>query len=111
MAVLSARKPHRTAGASAVRTRLSLAARVGAALLGGYAFAWGLIATLTSGLYALGMGFHDAEFLATTLGVLAFLVAFLWAFSVHRVRTAWLVLAGGGAALAAVGSLLQAWLL
>lgn len=111
MAVLGARDPGRGTGAPGARTRLSLASRVAAALLGGYAFAWGLIATATSGLYALGMGFHDAEFLATMLGVLAFLAAFLWTFAVRRVRTAWLLLAGGGGVLAAVGSLVQASLL
>jgi hypothetical protein len=81
---------------------------VGAATLGGYGFAWGLVAAATSLLCAAGMGFHDAEFLASLLGVLAFLGAFLWAFAARRVWVVWATLAGGGALLAGVGSLLQA---
>lgn len=111
MAVLNPRGNVHAAGAARPRPGLVLAARVGAALLGGYAFAWGLIAAATSSLYAVGMGFHDAEFLATMLGVLAFLTAFLWTFAVRRVRHAWLLLAGGGGVLAAIGSLVQASLL
>ncbi|KAF1719566.1 iron uptake protein [Pseudoxanthomonas wuyuanensis] len=90
--------------------RLQLALRVSAAVLGGYGFAWGFIAAGASLTYAAGMGFHDAEFLASMLGVLAFLVAFLWAFAARRLWVVWAVLAGGGAALAAAGSLLQSLL-
>ncbi|WP_454827955.1 iron uptake protein [Pseudoxanthomonas wuyuanensis] len=90
--------------------RLQLAARMAAAVLGGYAFAWGFIATAASVMFAAGMGFHDAEFLASMLGVLAFLVVFLWAFAARRLWVVWAVLAGGGALLAAAGSLVQSWL-
>ena len=41
--------------------RLRVAARVGAAVLGGYAFTWGLIALATALLSKAGMGFHDAD--------------------------------------------------
>lgn len=88
--------------------RLQLAARVAAAVLGGYAFAWGFIAAGASLTFAAGLDFHDAEFLASTLGVLAFLVAFLWAFAARRLWVVWAVLLGGGALLAATGSLVQA---
>ncbi|TWT21309.1 iron uptake protein [Luteimonas marina] len=87
--------------------RLHLVARVTAAVLGGYAFAWGLIATGASLMFAAGMGFHDAEFLASLLGVLAFLVAFLWAIAARRLWLVWTVLLGGGALLAVTGSLVQ----
>ena len=87
---------------------LRLAARAGAALLGGYAFAWGLIAAGIGLLFAAGMEFHDAEFLATLLGLLAFLAAFLWAFAARRTWLVWAVLVGGGALLAGIGSLVQA---
>lgn len=91
-------------------TRQRIAARVGAAVLGGYAFAWGIVAAGASLMFAAGMSFHDAEFLASLLGVLAFLVAFLWAFAARRLWVVWTVLAGGGALLAAVGSFVQSLL-
>jgi hypothetical protein len=93
---------------SANAPRLRIAARIAAAVLGGYAFAWGFIAAGMSLLFAAGMQFHDAEFLASLLGVLAFLVAFLWTFAARRLWMAWALLAGGGALLAATGSLVQA---
>ncbi len=87
--------------------RLHLVARVAAAMLGGYAFAWGFIATGASLMFAAGMGFHDAEFLSSLFGVLAFLVAFLWAIAARRLWLVWTVLLGGGVLLAATGSLVQ----
>lgn len=93
-----------TAGASPWR----LVARVGAAVLGGYAFAWGVIAVGTSALFAAGLEFHDSEFLANAVGLLAYLVVFLWTFTVRRVALAWLVLVGAGAFMAATASLLKA---
>jgi len=91
--------------------RLHLAARVAAAVFGGYAFAWGLIAAGASLMFAAGMDFHDAEFLSSLLGVLAFLVAFLWAIAARRLWLVWTVLLAGGALLAATGSLVQAALI
>jgi hypothetical protein len=89
--------------------RLHLAARVAAAVLGGYAFTWGFIAATTAGLVKAGMDFHDAEFLSSALGLLAFLVVFLWSIATRRhVGWVWLVLAGGAALMAGAGSLLQA---
>lgn len=88
--------------------RLRLAARVGAAIVGGYAFSWGFIAAGAALLFKAGMDFHDAEFLSSALGLIAFLVVFLWTFAARRVWLAWLLLAGGGALLAAVASLVQA---
>lgn len=90
--------------------RLALAARVAAAVLGGYGFAWGVVAAATALLVAAGMGFHDAEFLASLAGVLAYLGALLWAVSARRLWPVWVVLAAGGAALAGIGSLVQAML-
>ena len=89
--------------------RLQVAARVGAAVIGGYAFTWGFIAAAMALLFATGMEFHDIEFLASALGLLVFLGLFLWVFATRR-RT-WLVwawLLGGGALLSAIGSLVQA---
>jgi hypothetical protein len=91
--------------------RLQLTARIAAAVLGGYAFAWGFIAACASLMFAAGMGFHDAEFLASLLGVLAFLVVFLWAFAARRLWVVWAVLGGGSALLAAAGSYVQSLLI
>jgi hypothetical protein len=101
--------PHAMIAGARPRTypRQQVAARAAAAVLGGYGFAWGFIAAATSLLSAAGMGFHDAEFLASLLGVLAFLGVFLWAFAARRVSVVWATLAGGGALLAGVGSLVQ----
>ena len=91
-------------------TRLQVAARTGAAVLGGYAFAWGLVALATSLLFAAGLEFHDAEFSGAVLGLAGYLVAFLWAFAARRAAVAWLVLAGGGAVMAAAASFVQSLL-
>lgn len=85
-----------------------IAARVGAGVFGGYAFAWGVAAAGTSLLYAAGMGFHDAEFLATLVAVLASLMALLWAVAARRAWVPWTVLTGSGALLAGVASAVQA---
>lgn len=82
-------------------------ARVAAATLGGYVFAWGLIAAVTALAFKAGMGFHDAEFLASMLGVLSYLAVLLWAVASRRLALTWLALVGGGALLAAIGSLVQ----
>lgn len=87
--------------------RLGLASRSAAGLLGGYAAAWGVAASGTSLLYAAGMGFHDAEFLASLFGVLVFLCGFLWAVASRRAWRPWAVLGGGGAVLTVVASLVQ----
>ncbi|MEN1939718.1 iron uptake protein [Luteimonas sp. MJ246] len=101
----------RTRGTSvtlATTSRTALLSRVAAAVLGGYAFAWGLIAAATGFSVAAGMGFHDAEFLSSLLGVLAYLAALLWTIAARRLWPVWAVLVGGGALLAGVGSAVQA---
>ncbi|GGY33949.1 iron uptake protein [Pseudoduganella sp. SL102] len=86
---------------------LHIVSRTAAAVLGGYAFTWGVIAFGTALLYAAGMEFHDAEHLSYIVGLLVFLVAFLLTFVARSVSRVWLVLAGGGALLAGAASLLQ----
>ncbi|HWV15788.1 MAG TPA: iron uptake protein [Cellvibrio sp.] len=81
--------------------------RIGAGVLGGYVFVWGFIALGLSGLYALGMPFHDAEALSNILGFLLYLTLFLWAFSTPYLDRAWLVLVGSGALMAAIAALIQ----
>lgn len=87
--------------------RLQVIARIGAAVIGGYAFAWGFVAAGASLMFAAGMGFHDAEFLASLLGVLAFLAVFLWAIAAKRPWRAWLLLLAAGGLLSLVASLVQ----
>lgn len=96
---------------SANATRLRIAARVCAAVFGGYAFSWGAVAAITSLLFAAGLDFHDAEFMGGLSGLLAFLVVFLWTFAASRLTRVWLILLGGGALMAALGSLVQSWLI
>lgn len=93
--------------AALTSSRFHIASRTAAAMLGGYAFTWGVIAFATAALFAAGMEFHDAEHLSTIIGFLVFLVAFLMAFAARSLAKAWLVLAGGGAALTLGATLLQ----
>ncbi|PTT93405.1 iron uptake protein [Pelomonas sp. HMWF004] len=95
-------------GTSALRSqrKLALVARITVAILGGYAFCWGFIALSLAGLYAGGMGFHDAEHLSSIVGLLLYLVVFCWAF-VARLDRACLVLLGGAALMASAAQLLQ----
>ncbi len=88
-------------------SRLTPVLRIAAAVFGGYALAWGLIACATPALYGAGMAFHDAEHLAAIVALLVYLVAFCWAFVARSLARVWIVLAGGGAMLAAAGSLIQ----
>jgi hypothetical protein len=81
---------------------------VGAAVFGGYAFTWGFIAAGAALLFKVGMDFHDAEFLSSALGLLVFLIAFLWTIATRRLALAWGILLGGGAAMAVIASLVQA---
>lgn len=90
--------------------RLRIASRVGAAVLGGYAFAWGVVAAVTSLLFAAHVEFHDAEFMGALAGLLTYLVAFLWTFAARRIGLVWVVFLGGGALMAATASLVQSWL-
>ena len=90
--------------------RTQVIARVATAILGGYAFAWGIVATGASLMVAAGMDFHDAEFLGSMIGVLAFLGVFLWAIAARRLRWVWLVTVVGGGVLAATGSFVQSLL-
>lgn len=94
-----------TTAASA--SRLLIVLRVAAAVFGGYVFCWGFLALAVAGLYALGMKFHDAEHLGSMLAFLLYLTAFCWAFVTPSLARAWVVLAGGGLAMAAAASLTQ----
>ena len=92
---------------TAAAYRWHLVSRISAAVLGGYAFTWGLMALGMAALFAAGMEFHDAEHLSAILGFLVFLGLFLWAFAAQSLWRVWLVLAGGGGLMAAAASLVQ----
>jgi hypothetical protein len=81
---------------------VSIVSRVAAAIFGGYAFVWGFTTLLIAVALALRLPYGDAQTTAYLLAFLLFLGAFLWAFTVRRVAVAWLVLAGGGAAMTAL---------
>lgn len=91
--------------------RRIVALRVLAGLAGGYAFTWGFVALGVAALFAAGMEFHDAEHLCYIVGLLIFLVAFLWAFAARSLARVWAVLAGGGLLMAGAASLMQSLLL
>ncbi len=89
-------------------SRLQVASRVAAAVVGGYGFAWGVVALGAVAFFASGMDFHDAEFLAGLIGILAYLCVFLWAVATPRLGRCWLLLLGAGAVMTAAASALQA---
>lgn len=93
--------------ATSALSRLHIVSRIAAGVLGGYAFTWGFIALGIGLLFAARMEFHDAEALGYILGFIVFLVAFLWAFSAASLHRVWLVLAGGGALMAAAAWAVQ----
>jgi hypothetical protein len=95
-----------SASSSSITPRI-VVSRTAAGLLGGYAFVWGFIAFGMAGLFALGMPFHDTEHLCAILGLLIYATIFMWAFAARNLTKVWVVLLGGGALMAALGSLIQ----
>lgn len=88
-------------------TRAQILGRMAAAVLGGYAFCWGFIALGVAALFAAGMPFHDAEHLASLLGLLVYLGLFLWSFCARRLARVWLLLVPGGALMTGLAALIQ----
>jgi hypothetical protein len=84
--------------------------RIAAALLGGYAFCWGVIALCAAATFPLGTEFHDGETLGLILALLLYPAAFLWAFAARSLWRVGTVLVGGGALMAAAASLIQSTL-
>lgn len=78
-------------------TALHVAARVGASLLGGYAFVAGFVSLGTALAVAAGMTYGDAHALLQLVAYIVFVVVFCWAFSARSVLWVWLSLGGGGA--------------
>lgn len=94
-------RPHSATMTSITLTPRHIASRTAVAILGGYAFTWGVIALGIALMYSAGMEFHDAEHLSYIIGLLVFLVAFLVAFATQGLRKVALVLVGGGALMTA----------
>lgn len=90
---------------------VQVCSRIAAAVLGGYAFTWGLMALGVALLFAMGMEFHDAEHLSYIIGFLVYLTVFLWAFASRSLLRVWLLLAGGGVFMVLLASLLQSLLI
>jgi hypothetical protein len=89
-----------------VSSAIPVVARVGASLLGGYAFVWGFTTLSIAVLVGLGMDFDEARTLVYLLAFLVFLTAFCWAHAARSVAKVWAVLGGGGLVMT-----LCAWLL
>lgn len=89
------------------RDDVALAARILLAVLGGYAFCWGVIALCAAGTFPLGAEFHDGETLGNILALLTYPAAFLWAFAARSLWLVGTVLVGGGALMAGAASLIQ----
>ncbi|MET0264941.1 MAG: iron uptake protein [Duganella sp.] len=93
--------------ASVTPSQLNIASRTLAAVLGGYAFTWGLIALGMAAMVAADVEFHDAEHLSAIIGFLVFLIIFLAAFGARNIKRVWLVLVGGAVVMTAGASLIQ----
>lgn len=88
-------------------SRFDIASRTLAAILGGYAFTWGLIAFGMATMVAADMEFHDAEHLTAIIGFLVFLVIFLAAFGARNIKRLWAILVGGAIILTVGATLIQ----
>lgn len=89
------------------RDRATLAVRILLAVLGGYAFCWGVIALCAAATFPLGAEFHDGETLGSILALILYPAAFLWAFAARSLWRVGAALVGGGALMAAAASLIQ----
>lgn len=88
---------------STAHSTAHIVARLGAGIIGSYAFTWGFIALVAAALLSLGLEFHEATDLAWMLGLLVYLLAFCFAFVASSLPRVWLVLGGGGALMTLVG--------
>ena len=93
--------------ATASISRSDIVWRTLAAVFGGYAFTWGLIAFGMAALVAADMEFHDAEHLTAIIGFLVFLTIFLTAFAARNIVRVWLVLVGGAVVMASTAEIIK----
>jgi len=87
-------------------SRLHVASRVAASLLGSYAFVWGFVSLASAAGLKLGLAYTDALQLACWLGCLIFVASLCGAFAAVSLQRVWAVLGGGGALMTGA-----AWLL
>lgn len=85
--------------------------RIFAALIGGYAFTWGIASFGITGLVASGIDFHDAEAAMYIAAFLVYLAVFLWAFCVPSLIRLWTILFGSAVIFIASSLLLQRFIL
>lgn len=86
--------------------RLHVASRIGAGVLGSYAFVWAFVTLgVVLGLVA-GMPYREAQLLLYLLAFLVYVACFCWAFTAASLARVWGLLAGGAALMTGV-----AWLL
>ena len=90
---------------------LPMVARIAVALLGGYAFTWGLTTFGIAGLVMLGVDFHEAEMLLMLVAFLVFLPLFLWAFASRYLARVAAMLFGGALLMTAAAWCIQRALL
>lgn len=81
--------------------------RVALAVLGGYAFVWGVVTFVTVLLVGVGQGYHEALNFTYLLAFLIYLAVFCWAFATRDLPRAWLMLAGGAALITGAAWLLR----
>lgn len=93
--------------ATASISRSDIVWRTLAAVFGGYAFTWGLIAFGMAAMVAADMEFHDAEHLTAIIGFLVFLTIFLTAFAARNIVRVWLVLVGGAVVMASAAEVIK----
>lgn len=86
---------------------LQVANRVVAALLGGYAFTWGLTALALAALFAVGVNFHEAEVGVYLLAFVVYLGLFLWAFAAKSLTRVWTLFGVGAVVTTAAAWALQ----
>lgn len=76
---------------------LVISSRVTAALIGGYAFAWGFTSLVVALNLAIGGDYDEGLMLAYLLAFIVYLVVLLWAFAARSLTRVWLSLGGGAA--------------
>jgi hypothetical protein len=88
-------------------TATRIVSRVAACVVGGWAFTWGFVSVVITGLVALGQPYHEASTAAMLLAFIVFLVALCWAIATASLARVWAVLAGGAALMTGAAWLLQ----
>jgi hypothetical protein len=82
-------------------------AHAATAIIGGYVFSWGVVSFGIAGLFKAGLEFHDAEAVASMIGLLGFVGVFLWSFAARDVRPVAATLICGGTVMAGAATWVQ----